>query len=54
MFWFIILQCKVITWILWQVQSTLPKGGNSNAENISAEEAPQKEGAWLQKENVNI
>ena len=34
--------------------STRPKGGNSHAENISAEEAPQKEGAWLQKENVNV
>lgn len=30
------------------------KGGFSNAENVSAEEAPQKKGAWLQKENVNI
>jgi len=37
-----------------RVQLRLPKGGISDAENISAEEAPQKKGAWLQKENVNI
>ncbi len=28
------------------------KGGISDAENISAEEAPQKKGAWFQKKNV--
>ena len=27
---------------------------NFHAENISAQEAPQKEGAWIQKENGNI
>ncbi len=28
------------------------KGGISDAENLSAEEAPQKKGAWFQKKNV--
>ncbi len=36
------------------VHLRLLKGGISNAENLSAEEAPQKKGAWLQKENVHI
>ncbi len=29
-----------------------PKGGCLYAENVSAEKAAQKKGAWLQKENV--
>ena len=33
-------------------KSSPVKGGSFNAENISAQEAPQKKGAWIQKENV--
>jgi hypothetical protein len=33
-------------------RESTPKGGFLYAENLSAKEAPQKEGAWLQKKNV--
>lgn len=35
-----------------KLQGISPKGGTFYAENLSAEEAPQKKGAWFPEENV--
>ena len=35
-----------------KLQGLYPKGGFFHAENLPAQEAPQKKGAWFQKENV--
>ena len=42
-FYNIMLDCKVM----------YPKGGHNNEKNLSAKEAPQKEGARFYEENVN-
>lgn len=48
------LNCKVELYRMIPVHGKTPERRVFHAENVSAEEAPQKKGARLQKENVYI